>query len=146
MIRGNRKHPRIGQDSWFSRFETTPGAIDPRTGRPVQTTAVAERGAPGWFSRFETTPGYVDPRTGRFVQPTALGPRPAALPAPPAAPTARPRPWEPGGAYGAAPILSGTRRGNPNSSAGIGIFLLAGLVTFVVLEAAGVTHIVPRKA
>jgi hypothetical protein len=145
-----KKHrPSVGISDWFARFETTPGNIDPRTGKLVPTTAIRTPSMiPSGFARFETSPGRIDPRTGRPVQPTALmyAP-PAALPALPAPAAASrgfsPRSWTPGEA-GMTPAMAG-RLGLGRSRADaawsvVGVSLLIGFAFAAILEGLNVVN------
>ena len=148
---GKVRRPHLGVSEWFSRFETTPGYIDPRTGKLVATTGVRPPSLiPSGFARFETSPGHVDPRTGRPVQPTGLTyapeappPRPA-LPALPSPRSFAPRSWTPGEA-GMTPALAGRmnlgRTSTADSAWGIvGVSLLIGFAFAAILEGLDVVN------
>lgn len=132
---------QVGISEWFSRFETSPGRIDPRTGKLVSTTAITSPAAvTSGFARFETSPGYIDPRTGKLVHSTVIAPGvPAALPPRAAASTSfKPRSWSPAEAgMEPAATLSGASRRDVGWTT-VGVALLGGFALAAILEATGV--------
>lgn len=68
----NFKPAHLGEDDWFGWIDTTPGRMDPRTGKLVEATAVRPSEGGGLFDWIETTPGRVNPRTGKYVAPTSI--------------------------------------------------------------------------
>lgn len=63
----DRYRPHVGETSIFDVIETTPGHIDPRTGRFVESTALAVKDIKNWWEGISTSPGSRDPITGRVV-------------------------------------------------------------------------------
>lgn len=151
-------HPHIGQGP-FEWVETTPGRMDPRTGRFVRPTAVPGRERRGPFEWVEVTPGRVDPRTGRFIEPTARrGGRPRAqverpetierfqrerLPRRDLAVRPRFRVEDESDEFAenGETALSGRGRGKSDTFGTVGWTFVIGFTIFALLEATGVTRI-----
>lgn len=135
---------RLGQGI-FDWVETSPGRIDPRSERFVESTALPEKERRGMFDWAETSPGRVNPRTGKLIRKTGRGEvsapeekRPDRLPFIPR--VARER-------EDAPVLMSGSDNGagSGNVLSDPILWFVIGFGVFLALEATGKTKILGEK-
>ncbi len=154
--------------SMFDWIETSPGRVDPHTGKLVESTSVSQDKAKSMFDWVATSPGRVDPRTGKFIRSSAVregasGPdlevkrpqRPTPLVSKPSddegsEPGETPAPpwrssrggvldWTPGGESRMNGPISSPE--NPQGHSNVLFWMVLGFAGFLALEATGVTKL-----